>query len=147
LELKFYNMKEKTVMVFGTFDLLHKGHLDFLKQAKKFGNNLIVVVARDETVKKVKGKFPDNNEKDRVRKIKGSGLVEMVLLGNKGADKYQLIKKYQPDVICLGYDQEFFIRNLRKELDENGLGKTKIIRLNSYYPNKYKSSILKNRQN
>ena len=140
-------MKEKTVMVFGTFDLLHKGHLDFLKQAKKFGNNLIVVVARDETVKKVKGKFPDNNEKDRVRKIKGSGLVEMVLLGNKGADKYQLIKKYQPDVICLGYDQEFFIRNLRKELDENGLGKTKIIRLNSYYPNKYKSSILKNRQN
>ena len=138
-------MQEKTVMVFGTFDLLHQGHLDFFKQAKKFGKNLIVVVARDETVEKVKGKFPDNDEDNRVEEIKKSGLAEMVLLGNKGADKYWLIKKYQPDVICLGYDQEFFIHNLREELDKNGLEKTEIIRLKSYYPEKYKSSILKNR--
>ena len=63
-------MKNKTVMVFGTFDLLHKGHLNFFKQASEFGNNLIVVVARGETVNKVKGKFPDNDENKRVEEIR-----------------------------------------------------------------------------
>ncbi len=62
-------MKEKKVMTFGTFDLLHKGHVYFLKQASKYGK-LVVVVARDKNVLKVKGKKPINSERKRLQNIK-----------------------------------------------------------------------------
>lgn len=130
-------------MVFGTFDIFHKGHLNFLKQAKKYGEYLIVVVARDATVKKVKGRYPLNNEKKRLAEIKKNNLVDKLLLGSL-TDKYLVIKKYRPQIICLGYDQKFFVDNLKKELGRINLEKTKIIKLNSYKPEIYKSSKLKN---
>ena len=55
------------VMVFGTFDILHPGHLNFFKQAREFGNFLIAVIARDKTVLKIKGRLPKNNEKKRLK--------------------------------------------------------------------------------
>ena len=58
-------MKMKKVMVFGTFDIFHDGHRDYFKQAREFGDYLIVVVARDENVLKIKGNIPRNNEKAR----------------------------------------------------------------------------------
>ena len=48
----------KKVMIFGTFDKFHPGHINFLKQSEQYGDYLIVVVARDITVKKLKGKMP-----------------------------------------------------------------------------------------
>lgn len=135
----------KKVMVFGTFDIFHKGHINFLQQAKKYGEYLIVVVARDITVKKVKKNFPQNKENDRIKVIKDSELAESVVLGNIG-NKYLLIKKYKPEVICLGYDQKFFIDNLKSGLSKLGLERTRIIRLRSYKPNIYKSSKLKNKK-
>ncbi|MFH1181685.1 MAG: adenylyltransferase/cytidyltransferase family protein, partial [Candidatus Woesearchaeota archaeon] len=53
-----------TVMVFGTFDILHRGHEHFLRQAKKHGR-LIVVVARSSIVRKLKGKPPMFSERKR----------------------------------------------------------------------------------
>lgn len=129
-------------MVFGTFDIFHPGHKNFLKQARQYGNYLVVVIARDKTVEKVKGKLPCNNESDRRQAVIKSGLADEVIPGRL-KDKYQLIKKYQPEVICLGYDQTAFINNLSEKLKEFNLAKTKIIRLKSYYPQKYKSSKLK----
>ena len=55
----------KKVMVFGSFDILHQGHLYFLNEARRFGEELIVVIARDETILKVKGHKPKYNEKER----------------------------------------------------------------------------------
>lgn len=130
----------KKVLVFGTFDHLHPGHLYFLKQAKKYGH-LFVVVSRDKTVKLIKGKKPLQNEKERMKAIKKLKIAKKVILGNL-KDKYLVIKKIKPEVICLGYDQKFFIKNLRKKLKEFNL-KTKIIRLKAYYPKIYKSSLLK----
>lgn len=131
----------KTVMAFGTFDIFHPGHVSFLKQAKKYGN-LIVVVARDKTVKQVKVKPPYNAEKQRRRAVKASGLADKIILGSL-TDKYAAIKKYRPDIICLGYDQKFFVDELKNKLNKLKLN-TKIIRLKSFQPKKYKSSILKN---
>jgi glycerol-3-phosphate cytidylyltransferase-like family protein len=141
----------KKVMAFGTFDIFHKGHENFLQQAKKCGlpadagrgqgDFLVVVVARDETVQKVKKHKTKNDERKRLLVIKNSNLADKVILGNLG-DKYAVIKKYKPDVIALGYDQKSFTGELKEKLKALGLDKTRIIRLKSYYPKKYKSSLL-----
>ena len=128
-------------MAFGAFDIFHKGHKNFLKQARVFGDCLIVVVARDKTVLKTKGKQPQNNERKRMAAIKKSGLADKVILG-RIKNKYALIKKYRPDIICLGYDQKYFIEDLKTKIKEFSL-KTKIKRLKSYKPHIYKSSKLK----
>lgn len=134
-------------MIFGTFDIFHKGHENFLKQAKKSVkpgfktqlNKLIVVIARDKTVLKIKGELPRNNEKARLIAMIKTNLADKIVLGNI-QDKYKIIKKYQPDVICLGYDQKVFTENLEEKLKEYNLLATKIVRLKPYCPEKYKSS-------
>lgn len=145
----------KTVMVFGTFDILHPGHINFLNQAKKHGQ-LIAVIARNRTVKQVKGKLPQHSEKERLEAIKGLKLADKVIMGSL-TDKYAVIRKYRPDVICLGYDQKYFVDELEQELKKLSAkggsqpkgatisgGNTKIIRLKPYKAHKYKTSILKN---
>jgi len=136
-------IQQNKIITFGTFDIFHEGHKNFLKQARKFGDYLIVVVARDETVGKVKKRLPQNDESVRLKNIKESGLADEVILGSLG-NKYEVIKKYRPDVICLGYDQEVFTEKLREKLKEFDLSSAKIIRLKAYYPEKYKSSKLRN---
>lgn len=134
-------MKPKKILVFGTFDIFHKGHESFLRQARKYGRNLIAVVARDKTVWKVKGRLPKNGEKARLEKIKKSGLADKVILGNL-RNKYAVIEKIKPDVICLGYDQMAFVDNLADFLFEKGMKNVKIKRLESYKPDIFKSSKL-----
>ena len=133
----------KTVMAFGTFDLMHPGHEYFLRQAKKRGDYLIAVIARDSTVKKLKGKLSYQSEKQRLRAIVALNLADKVILGDKGLNKYRVIKRYRPNVICLGYDQTYFIDGLKSKIKEFALD-TKVIRLKSYQAHKYKSSIIKN---
>ncbi len=130
-----------TVMAFGTFDLLHPGHINFLQQAKKQGDNLIVIIARDSTVKLVKGKSPRHSEKHRLKAIKGLKLVSSVVMGSL-TDKYAVVRQYRPDIICLGYDQMHFVAQLENQIQKFKLN-TKIIRLKPFRPNKYKTSILK----
>ena len=125
----------KKVIVFGTFDLFHEGHKNFFAQAKKHGDRLIVVVARDKTVKLVKGELPINKEKVRQENVIKENIADEVILGGL-KDKYEVIKKMEPDVICIGYDQKKFIEGLKKI-------KLKIVKLKSYKPSIYKSSILK----
>jgi choline-phosphate cytidylyltransferase len=132
----------KKVLVFGTFDIFHEGHRNFLKQAREYGDFLRVVVARDKTVSFVKKHETKDNEQIRKRNIEESGLADNVVLGSLG-DKYEVIKEFQPDVICLGYDQEFFIEKLQEKLLEFGLEKTEIVRLKPYKPELYKSSLLR----
>ena len=69
---KIMQNKLSKVMVFGTFDGLHKGHLDFFKQAKNFTKNsfLIVSIARDKNVFKIKGEYPSLRESARMALVK-----------------------------------------------------------------------------
>jgi FAD synthetase len=128
------------VLTFGTFDILYPGHISFLEQAKGYGDYLVAVVGRDETVKKIKGKHPKNNELKRLNRVEGLGLASKVILGDL-KDPYKVIKEEKPDIICLGYDQKSFIKNLEEKIKEFKLN-TKIVRLKAYKPNKYKSSLL-----
>jgi len=136
-------MVKKRVLVFGTFDLIHPGHIHFLKKAKKHGDELVVIVARDETVKQVKGRKPLYNEDQRKEQVEYLRIADKVVLGNR-VDKYGVIRRYAPHVICLGYDQRHFIDGLEKIIEKLDR-KPKIIRINAYKPEKYKSSLLKSK--
>lgn len=130
------------VLVFGTFDFFHKGHEYFLTQAKTFGDELYVIIARDDTVQKIKGRKPIHDEKSRKRQMMLNPYVHHVYLGLKG-DKYRLIEKIRPNVIVLGYDQSHFIDTLQNELLQRNIS-CKIVRLKeSHKPHMYKSSILR----
>jgi len=132
----------KRVMAFGTFDVLHEGHLHFLKSARKRGGCLIVVVARDRTVRELKGEPPMNGEAARLKAVKALGFVDKAILGSEGGDKYGVIRKARPDVICLGYDQMHFAGGLEKELEGMGI-KAEVVRLKPYKPHVFKTSIIK----
>ncbi len=112
---------------------MHLGHLHLFRQAKKLGDKLVVVVARDCNVKKIKGQAPLHNEKERLEFLRHIDLVDEVLLGDK-ADMYKVIEKVRPDVIALGYDQR---TDLMKLVDYN----VKIMR--AYKPRKAKSNKIK----
>lgn len=132
---------KKTVMLFGTFNGIHEGHRALFRQARTYGNHIIVVVARDATVHTVKGHIPHLNEQQRLEHVRLEHDVDVALLGNVD-DKYRVIKEYAPDSICLGYDQKNFIDDLQNNLDLLGLQTTQIIRLEPYKPEIYKSSLL-----
>lgn len=129
------------VLVFGAFDGLHEGHKDFFRQAREFGDHLVVVVGRDSTIVKTKGRLPKFNEEERLKAMQESGLVDEVRLGNEGNDPYKIIKEINPDIICLGYDQTHFTDKLEQKLKEMGL-KIEIKRLKPYKPEIYHSSII-----
>ncbi len=132
----------KKVMVFGTFDILHQGHLSFFRQAKKLGDYLIVVVARDKFVKKAKGTFPRNSEKLRVKNVRKSDLPDKVIIGSRIHNFFRTIRSHKPEIIALGYDQKPTIPNLKKSLHRHRLPHVKLNRLKSYKPSIFKSKRL-----
>lgn len=131
----------KKVMAFGTFDHFHAGHESYLKQAKALGATLVVVIARDQTVKSIKGKLPDFNEKQRREAVKKNGIADCAILGNH-RDKYEVLRRHKPDIIALGYDQFTFTFRLEKFLIDEKIN-AKIVRLNPYRPTLYKTSLIR----
>ncbi len=129
------------ILVFGTFDGLHEGHLNFFKQAKKYGNRLMAVIARDLTVKKVKKRYCYKSERKRLNDVMATGLISKAFLGHLD-DPYRRISEIKPDIICLGYDQKIFTDKLKKEIKKRNL-KIKVYRMKAHKPKTFHSSILK----
>ena len=117
------------VMATGTFDILHLGHIYFLKEAKKHGDILAVVVATDSTVRKLKHE-PVNPEKIRLDLIKELKIVDQAYLGYEN-DIYEIVKEIKPDIITLGYDQLHDEKTVEKELEKRNIN-AKVIRLKDY---------------
>src|SRR6266481_4085619 len=114
-----------TVMVFGTFDVIHAGHIYFLREAKKLGSELVVSVARDLNVQKIKREKTWRLEKSRAEDLRALGIAEKVVLGGV-KNHLPHIKKVAPDIIALGHDQKHYVKNLAKDLKGIGL-QTKIV--------------------
>ena len=133
-----------TVMVFGTFDGLHPGHFHFFKQARGLAPSksfLVVSVARDKNVFRIKKRYPFLNEGQRILLVKKCVLVDRVVLS--GVTNYlPHIVKERPDIIALGYDQRAYVPNLKKDLKNKGLP-VKIVRLKAYKKNIFKNSLLR----
>ena len=117
------------VMATGVFDILHTGHLRYLQEAKLLGDELIVVVATDATVRKEKHE-PITPEKMRLELVLALKPVDHAFLGREG-DMFEIVREVSPDIIVLGYDQSFDKEKLEAELSKRGL-KARVVRLSKY---------------
>jgi len=115
------------VMASGVFDIIHLGHLHYLEESKKLGDELVVVVATDTTVRKRKHE-PITPEKMRCELVSSLKPVDKAVLGREGGDIFEIVRELRPDIITLGYDQPFDQQNLEKELAKRGL-KVKVVRM------------------
>ncbi|MEO2152509.1 MAG: adenylyltransferase/cytidyltransferase family protein, partial [Thermococcus sp.] len=88
------------VLVGGVFDILHVGHIHFLKQAKELGDELVVIVAHDETVRRNKRRNPINPAEDRAELLRAIKYVDEVYIGSPGGIDFELVKRIDPDVIA-----------------------------------------------
>ena len=117
------------VMATGTFDLLHMGHIYFLKEAKKLGDKLVVVVATDSTVRKLKHE-PVTPEEMRLSIIQELEIVDEAVLGHED-DMYEVVTEIKPDIVALGFDQIHDENNIKSELKKRNIN-AKVVRLSEF---------------
>jgi len=126
------NILMATALAFGCFDILHYGHLQYLKRAKALAGSdakLIVVLATDATIRAVKKRDPVFDEQARLEMIKSLKLVDDALLGSQNpSEKYEVIRKLLPDVVVLGYDQPEAEEKLKAWLASSNI-QTKVVRV------------------
>ena len=113
-------------MATGVFDLLHPGHIYFLEEARKLGDELVVVVARDSTARKFKHE-PITSEASRVQMVSALKPEDRALLGHEGSI-YEILQEVRPDLIVLGYDQAHDEGRILEECRRRGLA-TRVVRL------------------
>ena len=113
-------------MATGTFDLLHLGHIYYLKEAKKLGDSLVVVVATDLTVRKLKHE-PVNTQEIRLNLIKELKIVDEAYMGHEN-DIYEIVDEIKPDIIALGFDQIHNEKQIKNDLKKRNI-KSKVVRL------------------
>ena len=134
--------KKKVVLASGVFDLLHLGHVRFLEEAKKAGGEnakLIVIIARDSTVEKAKGKKPIMSEDQRRTLVESLKVVDIAVLGYENLDIGEVIEKIKPDIIALGYDQADMEREVKSYVDKHRLN-VKVVRIGKFGENALDSS-------
>ena len=106
-------------MATGVFDLLHPGHLYFLTEAKKLGDELVVVVARDQTARRLKHEpyVPEHVRRAMVEALKP---VDRAVLGST-TDIYETVVRERPSIIALGHDQVWNDKEVEKECARRGV--------------------------
>jgi len=134
--------KKKVVLASGTFDLLHYGHVKYLEEAKKIGGKnaeLIVIVARDSSVKKRKGRktvMPEDQRRSLVEALK---VVDEAILGYEDFDMIKVVEKTNPDIIAVGHDQSDIEREVRKALVKKGIA-IQVVRVGRFGKDELNSS-------
>lgn len=114
------------VLATGTFDLLHPGHLHYLAEARKLGDELYVIVARESMIQhKPKPVIPEDQ---RVTMVNSLEMVDKAIPGSE-IDIYEPITDIKPDIIAIGYDQKFNMEGIEKKLRELGIN-AKVVRIN-----------------
>ena len=134
--------RRKVVLATGTFDLLHYGHVYYLTEAKRAGGEdakLVVVVARDSTVERLKGSRPIIPENQRRAVIEALKVVDEAILGYEDMDMERTIEKIKPDIIAVGYDQAEIEERLRRYIEDKKLP-IKVVRIGRFSEDELNSS-------
>lgn len=98
-------MNVKTVLVFGVFDLLHPGHVYFLNEAIKLGDELHINLASDNFIKNMKNKIPNFGYLEREGMLKKAFPEIIIHKGDDTMGDWSIFKKLNPDIIAIGHDQ------------------------------------------
>lgn len=112
------------VLASGVFDLVHYGHIRFIEEAKKLGgenSRLVVIVARDKTVERLKGRRPIIPEDQRRAVVESLKPVDEAILGYEDLSFEETIAKIKPDIIAVGYDQRSIENAVRAFIKARGL--------------------------
>ena len=133
-------MSKKKVFVFGVFDGFHEGHRNFLAQAKRLGEYLVVVVAHDEAVTQLKGRAPRLSLAERMLDVEKEDSVDEVVEGDAVQGSWEVLKTHQPSVIALGYDQEAMRQELEKNKDRFRFSVI-LYTTKAYQPQRYSSRL------
>ena len=138
IEVEWVRRKPKKVLVGGTFDLIHVGHIYYLREAAKYGL-VYAVVASDENVRKIKGREPILPQNQRLEIVSSIRYVYKAFVGHK-EDPLKSVEFIKPDIILLGPDQPFDEGQMYRELEKRGLGGIVIKRLPKRIGNSLASS-------
>ncbi|HIH44847.1 MAG TPA: FAD synthase [Candidatus Methanoperedenaceae archaeon] len=106
------------VLATGTFDILHPGHLLYLREAAALGDELYVIVARESMVKHKP--MPVIPEEQRLAMVGALSMVTKAMLGDE-RDMFLPLHQIKPDIIALGHDQFFNENELERQLREHGI--------------------------
>ena len=113
-------MGRKRVVATGVFDLLHPGHIHFLRAARELGDELVVIVANDATVRRMK-REPVMPAAVRAEMVAALKPVDQAVVGRDGNMLDIVVEEIKPHIIVLGYDQELFEpKALEAKLAERG---------------------------
>lgn len=129
-------------MVFGVFDRLHPGHISFLDQAAGLGNELIVAVARDSIVWELKKKTPTESENMRISRVARVKGVTHAMLGDQELGSWNVIIAHKPDIICLGYDQQWIKKDIEDKIAKGLLAQIKLCVARAHKPKRLHTSLL-----
>ena len=122
----------KKILVAGTFDLIHPGHIFLINEAAKLGD-VYVVVATDHNRKLYSGEYPIIPQEQRLEVVKNIANVKEARLGRSDNNTLKTVEEINPDMILLGPDQKYDISALKQGLKELGLEKIEIRRLDTYF--------------
>ncbi|MEM0044954.1 MAG: DUF357 domain-containing protein [Desulfurococcaceae archaeon] len=133
-------LKRPKVLVTGSFELIHPGHLALLREAWKLGE-VYVIVSRDKNFERFKGRKPVLSENDRLEVVRGIKYVSKAILGDEN-DLLKPLEDLKPDIVLLGPDQWIQPEELSSRLKERGLSSVKVLRLEKRVGEWSSSSIL-----
>lgn len=140
-EFSWKKYEANRVLAAGTFDLLHPGHIYFLNRAHELGL-LYVIVSRDASVVKSKGRPPIMSEQDRLTVVSSLKPVYRAVLGD-AEDYLKPVVEIRPDVILLGPDQSVDEAQLVRELERRGLPAVRVLRVRERLNNYSSTQLIK----
>jgi cytidyltransferase-like protein len=131
----------RVVFIGGGFEIIHPGHIYLVEQARRLGDVLVVVVARDSMIRKRKGREPVASELERMHLLSSLRQVDASVLGVEG-DIYLTLEKVRPDIVALGYDQYHAESEILREGARRGMD-LKVVRLDAHHPEIKTSRLLR----
>nr|WP_320162396.1 adenylyltransferase/cytidyltransferase family protein [uncultured Methanoregula sp.] len=121
-------MSARRIVATGTFDILHPGHVYYLEESKKLGDELFVIVARDANVKHKP--HPIIPEEQRLKMVAALKPVDHAMLGDR-TDMFRPIREIRPDIVTIGFNQRFSEEELARQLAEKELP-ARVVRIGKY---------------
>lgn len=127
----------RRVMAQGTFDIVHPGHLHYLRESAGLGDELHVVISRDSRMESRKDLFMDDESRREV--VESLEMVDSARLGSEGSI-FDSVERINPAVITIGYDQKFDVSQLKEELINAGYPDVEVERISEYTGSGVRSS-------